>query len=307
MDTPTKKVSLVARMAADRGMEKEAFYDVIKNTIMPREATDAETAAFLLVADRYNLDPLLKHIHCFFDKRTNRLMPIISIDGWSFLVNQQPQYDGVRFEYTQDDDGKVQAITCNMFRKDRTRETSVTEFLSECWKNTDAWKSHPARMLRHRAFMQAARLCFGFSGAMDEDEQPGMVDITPSEVAEAAAEVRSNKPRPPSPPKRKAQSEQQQDSQPQADKGQVIEGEATRQTAKQGGTEAQGGSDGGEQLPTPEIALQRFSMALTAAKSVTEVEDIALQWDIRAALTHRADLLELAEAKIEKTKARLRK
>jgi phage recombination protein Bet len=292
MDTaPKPKTSLIARMADARGMEKGLFYETIKNTVMPKEATEAETAAYLLVADHYGLDPFLKHIHCFFDKRTNRLMPIISIDGWSFLVNQQPQYDGCSFDYDQDDDGKVQAVTCNMFRKDRTRATSVTEFLVECWKNTDAWKSHPARMLRHRAFMQAARLCFGFSGAMDEDEQADMRDITPPEaVAEAAAEVRTDKPR-----------------KPQADKGQVIEGEATRQTAKQGGTEAQGGSDGGEQLPTPEIALQRFSMALSAAKSVTEVEDIALQWDIRAALTHRTDLLELAEAKIEKTKARLRK
>jgi hypothetical protein len=75
-----------------------------------------------------------------------------------------------------------------MFRKNHDQPVVVTEFLSECYRNTEPWNLMPARMLRHKAFKEAARYCFGFSGVIDEDEARDMKPIVVQEkITEAQA------------------------------------------------------------------------------------------------------------------------
>ena len=38
------------------------------------------------------------------------------------------------------------------------------------------WKTHPKRMLRHKAMIQCARLAFGFTGIYDQDEADRIVE-----------------------------------------------------------------------------------------------------------------------------------
>lgn len=97
-------------------------------------------------------------------------MPIVGIDGWTSLVNSNPEFDGVQFIEQFDDKGRIAAITCKMFRKDRSHPTEITEYLSECQRGTEPWKQWPIRMLRHKAFIQCARITFSISGVVDEDE-----------------------------------------------------------------------------------------------------------------------------------------
>jgi phage recombination protein Bet len=177
MNMPAKP-SLVAVLAARHNMDPAAFYRTIQKTIMPANATEEQTAALLMVAQQYDLNPLLKQIYAFPSKGGG-ITPIISVDGWCELINRQPAFDGMEFEDAFDPDGRVYAITCRMFRKDRSRPTVVTEYLDECFRNTDPWKTSPKRMLRHRAMIQAARLTFGLSGAFDEGHQ---LDDAPVEV-----------------------------------------------------------------------------------------------------------------------------
>jgi phage recombination protein Bet len=205
---PTKP-SLINALAKQYDMDPAEFYRVIRATVMPREATQEQTAAFLMIAKQYNLSPLLKEIHAFANRRSGGIVPMISIDGWSTLVNRQPQYDGVEFGYEQDDRNRIVSCTCTMWRKDRSHPTVVTEFLSECFKEgSEAWKTAPARMIRHRAFVQAARLTFGLSTAWDEENAPyqeGIVDITPASepvVEPAAPKTPTAAHRPPPAPKR---------------------------------------------------------------------------------------------------------
>src|SRR5262245_14140499 len=176
MNAPVKQTpALLDGLAAQFGLDRNEFWNIIKTTIMPREASNEETAAFLMVCRNYNLNPMLKEIHAFKNRKTGGIIPVISIDGYSTMVNRHPQFDGVEFAFQQDaGDGSVIACTCTMFRKDRSRPVTVTEFMAECSRDTDAWKLTPARMLRHRAFMQAARLCFGFTSFDDDgpDLQP---------------------------------------------------------------------------------------------------------------------------------------
>jgi hypothetical protein len=82
-----------------------------------------------------------------------------------------------------------------MYRKNTSRPVTVTEYMNECKRNTDTWKTWPARMLRHKATIQAGRYAFGISGIIDPDEaerfqDAGAIvqeerDITPSKYPEA--------------------------------------------------------------------------------------------------------------------------
>jgi hypothetical protein len=147
------------------------------------------------------LDPWAKEI--FMIRSRGKVTTYVGIDGYSKIVNREPMYDGCEFTYDQDPDGSITAVTCTMWRKDRTHPMAVTEFYSECVppSPSEAWKRSPGRMLRHRAFVQAARLCFGISGALDEGTDIGTpmsaepVDLTPA----ASAEPPRPRRQPPSP------------------------------------------------------------------------------------------------------------
>jgi phage recombination protein Bet len=161
--------SVLATMADRYGMAPAAFEATVRATCMPGASVSREQfAAFLLVAKEYGLNPLTKEVYAFPSR--GGIQPIVSIDGWANLCNSHPQMDGIEFEDQTDGEGKLAAVTCRIFRKDRSRPTVVTEYMAECRRDTDVWKKWPARMLRHKALIQCARYAFGFSGIVDPDE-----------------------------------------------------------------------------------------------------------------------------------------
>lgn len=175
-------------MAARLSVDPAKLLSTLKNTVF-KGATDDELLALVVVANTYGLSPLLKEIYAF-PAKGGGIVPVVSIDGWVSMVNDHPAMDGMEFEELYGDDGKLEAITCKLWRKDRNRPISVTEHLSECKRNTEPWKMEH-RMLRHKALMQCARYAFGFSGVTDEDEAadtPGMRDVTPAK-GKASGEV----------------------------------------------------------------------------------------------------------------------
>jgi len=186
--TRPAKLSLIASMAAKYEMEPNAFADAVRKTAMPSTATNEEFAAFLMVAKEYRLNPLLHEIHAF-PKRGGGITPVVSIDGWISLVNQHPAMNGMEFDYHENKNNQLVACTCRLYRKDRDRAIEVTEYLVECFRNTEPWKIAPKRMLRHKALIQAARYAFGFSGIYDDDEAQrinDMRDVSPKPVNIAA-------------------------------------------------------------------------------------------------------------------------
>ncbi len=78
------------------------------------------------------------------------------------------------------------ACTCTMYRKDRAHKIEVTEYYRECRRDTGPWTTHPARMLRHKAMIQCARVAFGFVGIYDEDEAERIIDGTHTVTHDAA-------------------------------------------------------------------------------------------------------------------------
>lgn len=182
----TARPSLIATMAQKFNMDPKAFEQTVRATVMPSQHTNEQFAALMMVAKEYDLNPLTKEIYAF-PAKGGGIVPVVSIDGWVNLVNSHPACDGFEFDF-EHVEGKLISCTCRMYRKDRSRPVTVTEYLAECKRNTDPWKMEH-RMLRHKAMIQAARYAFGFSGIYDEDEGSKIAelrDVTP--------------PRPPAPP-----------------------------------------------------------------------------------------------------------
>jgi len=170
----SEHVSVVQLFAERYNLKKDTMFPLLK-MIAPPEATEDDILGFLLIAYRFDLDPWAKEIYLIKGKG-GRVQPYISVDGYARIVNRQPEYDNCEFSYQQNQAGEVTACTCTMWRKDRSRPIVVTEFYDECvqfdreGKATPAWGKTPSRMLRTRAFTQAARLCFGVSAALAEEE-----------------------------------------------------------------------------------------------------------------------------------------
>lgn len=127
-----------------------------------QKVSPEQMTALLVVANQHGLNPWTNEIYAF--PNNGGIVPIVGVDGWSRIMNDHPQFDGIEFDL---DDEKC---TCRIYRKDRSKPTSVTEYLAECHRSTAPWKSHPKRMLRHKAMIQCARLAFGFTGIYDQDE-----------------------------------------------------------------------------------------------------------------------------------------
>jgi len=166
---PAKK-SLLAKMAGRFDMEPGMFADTIRATVMPGgKATNEQLAAFLMVAEQYQLNPITREIHAF-PGRGGGITPVVGIDGFLNLAQRRPEFDGMSFEIGTDTDGKLESCTCTIHRKDRSHPIVITEYLEECFRATEPWKQHTRRMLRHKTAKEAIRYAFGFSGISDEDD-----------------------------------------------------------------------------------------------------------------------------------------
>lgn len=162
--------NLVSMMAAESNLDRATFINTIKATCFPGgKATNEQIAAFLVVANRYHLDPLVKEIYAFPTK-SGGIQPLVGIDGWLKVANSNPQMDGLEAVDNSDEKGNALSATCTIWRKDRKMPVVVTEWLKECKRNTDPWNNQPRRMCRHRATIQAIRYAFGFAGFSDDND-----------------------------------------------------------------------------------------------------------------------------------------
>ena len=179
IQSPVAKMSALNVMAGKFSVEPDKLLGTLKNTVF-KGASNEELLALVVVSNTYGLNPLTKEIYAF-PAKGGGIVPVVSVDGWIRMINDHPQSDGIEFEDHRDN-GQLVSVTCKIHRKDRKHPTVVTEYLSECKRNTDPWKME-SRMLRHKALIQCARVAYGFSGIHDEDEAKdiaGMRNVTPS-------------------------------------------------------------------------------------------------------------------------------
>ena len=154
----------LAAMADRIGTNSEELLATLKQGVF-KGASDAEFTALVITAQEYELNPLLKELYAF-PAKGGGIVPIVGIDGWFKIMNRQPNLDGHSCDIS--DDGEKATVT--IYLKDREHPVILTEYLSECRRNTEPWKTMPKRMIRNRAYAQAIRIAFGVSGIQEEDE-----------------------------------------------------------------------------------------------------------------------------------------
>ena len=168
---------IVARSVRRSGIPYDSFVRLIIQSALSRLSiwSQADLERLLLTAERLSLDPLSNEIYALEKPaatgQKTQIIFVVGVDGWTKIINSHPAFDGMRFvESAPGDDELPLYFECTIFRKDRKVATSVREYMYEAHTNQGAWLTHPRRMLRHKAMVQCARLCFGLSGIYDPDE-----------------------------------------------------------------------------------------------------------------------------------------
>jgi len=168
-------------LAARLDLSPAMLTSTLKATAFSLCKDDAQFVSAVVVANTYGLNPLLKEMYAFPSKGGG-IIPIVGIDGWIKLVNRQNNYDGVelienKVEIPNKSATTVDSVTAKFYLKDREHPVVVTEYMEECYDGTkEPWKRWPRRMLRHKAYIQGARIAFGFSGIYDEDEKDRIIE-----------------------------------------------------------------------------------------------------------------------------------
>lgn len=176
LEALTTKLASQFDLGDGKGLSETLKSTAFKSTTQV-QVSDDQMTALLIVANQYGLNPFTREIYAFPDK--GGIVPVVGVDGWSRIMNNHPEFDGLDFKFD------AESCTCIIYRKDRAHPICATEYMNECRREgSPAWKSHPRRMLRHKAMIQAARLAFGFTGIFDQDEAERIaeIDITPSKT-----------------------------------------------------------------------------------------------------------------------------
>lgn len=192
---PGPSQSLVSRFAAKFNVEPERMVATLKQVAFrqrpgrdnrpPPEITNEQLMALLIVSEQYGLNPWTKEIYAFPDKNGG-IVPVLGVDGWIRIINEHPQLRDLELKYPDcEPEDPMPWFTTIIWRKDREKPVEITEWLHECYRDTEPWKTMPRRMLRHKSLIQCARVAFGFAGLYDPDEAERIanaIDVTPDPV-----------------------------------------------------------------------------------------------------------------------------
>jgi phage recombination protein Bet len=189
--------SLVTKIAERFGVDADKMLTTLKATAFRQKPgttiTNEQMMALLVVADQYDLNPFTKEIYAFEDK--GAIVPIVSVDGWSRIINTHPMLDGIEFRYSDDtvkpEGGKDCPTWCEclIYRKDRSKPIVVREYLDEVYRKPNfasPWQTHTKRFLRHKTLIQCSRVAFGFAGIYDPDEGDRIIEGRAHVVTESA-------------------------------------------------------------------------------------------------------------------------
>ena len=198
--------SLSGALAKRFGMESsDGVIDILRATAFKGPANDDQLAALLIVATQYGLNPWTKEIYAFPD-RNNGIVPVVGVDGWARIINENTQFDGMEFRQSEKmirmpgaRNNAPEWMECVMYRKDRSKPIVIREYLDEVYREPfkkdgghqvdGPWQTHTKRFLRHKTMIQCARLAFGFVGIYDQDEAERIreIDMGSAEVVAAKA------------------------------------------------------------------------------------------------------------------------
>ncbi|MFL5900986.1 MAG: RecT family recombinase [Solirubrobacterales bacterium] len=202
--TPVQQAAVREVSSLGKLFHMEASGDVLADVLIQtafsgdKEPTPAQLVALVVVAKQYRLNPFTKEIYAYPDKKKG-IVPIVGVDGWIRIINEQPMLDGIEFDYSPEmrDLKEIDPaapskpvhewVDCIITRKDRDKPIVVREYFDEVYKvrgNYDGpWQTHPKRFHRHKVLIQCARVAFGFAGIYDPDEADRVIEQQERELS----------------------------------------------------------------------------------------------------------------------------
>jgi len=189
---------LTSTLAEKLGMSDQNGQELIqtlKATAFRGDVSDAQMTALMVVANQYGLNPWTKEIYAFPDKH-NGIVPVVGVDGWSRIINQHPQFNGMEFRASDNMETMEGAkpapewMECIIYRKDREYPIVIREYLDEVYRApfkpgmSGPWQTHTKRFFRHKTMIQCSRLAFGYVGIYDQDEAERVVDMGTAQRAD---------------------------------------------------------------------------------------------------------------------------
>ena len=200
-----KAPNILNIMAAKYNLDPEKFKQTVKATVLRPgkdggQATDEEFMAFLMVANKYDLDPFTNEIYGYPSKRGG-IIPVIGVDGYVRKICNHESFNGMEISFADGivtpDGGKDCPEWCEikLYRKNVERPIIVREYIDEVFRKLDyanPWQTHTKRMLRHKTIIQAGRVAGFLTGVYDEDEaqriiEAEAIDIKPAGKPETIA------------------------------------------------------------------------------------------------------------------------
>jgi len=198
---PARRRSLLDRFAERMHADPAQLMASLKATVFRQRdgsaPTNEQLMALIAVADQYGLNPFTKEIYAFPDDR-GHIIPVVSVDGWSRIINGHSDTDGIEFRFASER-VELEGLKAPMpewceaiiYHKTRAHPTVVREYMDEVYRPPfetkygktirGPWQSHPRRMLRHKTLIQAGRVAFGFGGIYDPDEADRIVEARRAE------------------------------------------------------------------------------------------------------------------------------
>ncbi|EXT37798.1 recT family protein, partial [Acinetobacter sp. 25977_10] len=90
------QVSKIASAFNMQDVDPAELANTLVNTVF-KKATNDEFLSLLIVANQYKLNPFTKEIYAF-PAKGGGITPVVGIDGWARIINDNPVCDGIQFE-----------------------------------------------------------------------------------------------------------------------------------------------------------------------------------------------------------------
>lgn len=176
--TATQKVAVVNQGVEASDNEKRI--SLIKAKVAP-DCTNTEFELLMYMADKYNLDPLLRQIWAV--KFGNSPAQIYAgRDGFLEIAHRSGMFNGMdtKVIYKLDDEGRVvtdksglaipHSAVCTVWRKDMTNPFIATVLFTEYNTGKNLWTSKPSVMIGKVAESVCLRKAFSVSGLYCPEE-----------------------------------------------------------------------------------------------------------------------------------------
>lgn len=167
---------------------------LVRRTMFANQPADLVNMT-LLICQRYDLDPLLKHVVLIKGNI------YVTRDGLLHVAHQSGQLNGMHVTLGKDDFGMF--AECTIYRRDMAHPFTYRVYRDEYDSKTGAWRTHPRAMLIKTAEVFSLRRAFD-------------VALTPIEEMDTVIDRHQ-----PDPPSRPASNGTQ--AQPEAVEGEVVE------------------------------------------------------------------------------------